>query len=129
MTDGGQQPSWRERARAKYGAEARAYLESLGPDDPDMPAPDTYEGPVPEWRAGRSVGRTIYRMVGEEASKADVLIGMMDTPELAAQVASAVNEKRSRLKHRGGNAEDCPICCWRKGFWPFICTSGEGDGD
>ena len=43
------------------------------------------------WRIGRSVGRTIYRMVGPEASKDDVLIGVMDTPELAAWVVAAVN--------------------------------------
>lgn len=126
MTDGGQQPSWRERARAKYGAETRAFLESLGSDEPEVPVTDSYEGPVPAWRVGRSVGRTVYRMVGAEASKADVLIGVMDTAELAAQVVSAVNEQRSRLKHGGGNAEDCPICRWRKDLWPFICTGEEG---
>jgi hypothetical protein len=66
-------------------------------------------------------------MVGVEASKADVLIGLMDTPELAVQVVSAVNEQRSRLKHGGGNGEDCPICQWREGLWPFICTNEEGE--
>ena len=126
MNSEDQPPGWRERARAEHGAEARAYLESLGPDEPDVPAPDTYEGPVPAWRVGRSVGRTIYRMVGPEASKADVLIGMMDTPELAAHVVEAVNAQRSRLTHGGGNAEDCPICEWRKDLSsPFLCTGEE----
>lgn len=41
-------------------------------------------------RTGRSVGRTIYRQVGDEPSKDDVLIGVMDTPELAAMVVAAV---------------------------------------
>ena len=127
MPDDGQRPSWRERARAEHGAKARAYLESLGPDEPETPTTDPYEGPVPAWRVGRSVGRTLYRMAGAEASKADVLIGVMDTPELAAQVVAAVNEQRSRLTHGGGNAEDCPICQWRKDLWPFICTSEEGE--
>lgn len=41
-------------------------------------------------RTGRSVGRTIYRQVGPDPSKADVLIGVMDTPELAALIVAAV---------------------------------------
>ncbi len=36
------------------------------------------------WRVGRSVGRTIYDARG-------VLIGVMDTRELAAKVVEAVN--------------------------------------
>lgn len=126
MADGDQQPNWRERVRAEHGAEARAFLESLGPDEPETPTTDPYDGPVPAWRTGRSVGRTVYRMVGAEAAKADILIGVMDTPDLAAQVVAAVNEQRSRLKHSGGNAEDCPICQWRKNLWPYICTGGDG---
>lgn len=43
------------------------------------------------WRVGRSVGRTIYRQVGPDATKADELIGLMDTPELARMVVDAVN--------------------------------------
>ncbi len=38
------------------------------------------------WRVGKRVGRTIY-----DAN--DQLIGVMDTPELAAQVVAAVNER------------------------------------
>lgn len=37
------------------------------------------------WRQGRSVRRTIYVN--------DVLIGMVDTPELAASIVSAMNHK------------------------------------
>jgi hypothetical protein len=51
----------------------------------------TETSPVPPWRVGRSVGRTIYHMVGDKASKQDVLIGVMDTPELAAKAVEAVN--------------------------------------
>jgi hypothetical protein len=36
------------------------------------------------WRVGRSVGRTLY-------DADDHLIGVMDTPELAARVVEAVN--------------------------------------
>lgn len=44
-----------------------------------------------KWRVGRSVGRTIYRQVGDEPAKKDQLIGVMDTPELAQLVVDAVN--------------------------------------
>jgi hypothetical protein len=44
-----------------------------------------------EWRVGRSLGRTIYIQDGDDASKDDLLIGMMDTPELAELVVAAVN--------------------------------------
>ena len=37
------------------------------------------------WRVGRKVGRTIY--------DGDTLIGVMDTPELAARVVEAVNRR------------------------------------
>jgi ribosome-binding protein aMBF1 (putative translation factor) len=48
--------------------------------------------PAPErWRNGRSLGRTIYRMVGSEASNDDALIGVMDTPQLAVRVVASVN--------------------------------------
>lgn len=43
------------------------------------------------WRVGRSVGRTIYAQVDEEPSKADVLVGFMDSRELAARVVEAHN--------------------------------------
>lgn len=43
------------------------------------------------WRVGRKLGRTVYAMVGESASDEDVLLGMMDTPELAAVVVNTHN--------------------------------------
>ena len=43
------------------------------------------------WRTGRKVGRTIYAQLGPEPSDDDVLIGMMDTPELAAEACAAHN--------------------------------------
>lgn len=39
------------------------------------------------WRVGRKVGRTIY--------EGDLLIGTMDTPELAREVVDAVNRARA----------------------------------
>jgi len=44
-----------------------------------------------EWRVGRKLGRTIYAMVGAEASDQDHLIGMMDDSEIAHEVVSAHN--------------------------------------
>ena len=52
------------------------------------------------WRVGRSVGRTVYAAVGPEASKADILIGMMDSRALAIEVVDAHNlllGKRGRV--------------------------------
>lgn len=43
------------------------------------------------YRTGRHVGRTIYRQVSDRPSDRDELVGMMDTPELAAQVVDALN--------------------------------------
>jgi hypothetical protein len=49
------------------------------------------------WRTGRHVGRTIYAMEGDKPSNQDLLIGIMDTAELASDVVNAHNltiEKR-----------------------------------
>lgn len=43
------------------------------------------------WRTGRSVGRTIYAQLGPESSKRDVLIGLMDTREIADEVVKSHN--------------------------------------
>lgn len=43
------------------------------------------------WRTGRKVGRTVYLQTGPEPSDSDLLIGLMDTPELARTVVDAVN--------------------------------------
>jgi hypothetical protein len=43
------------------------------------------------WRTGRKVGRTIYAQQGPEPSDSDPLIGVMDTPELAALAVAARN--------------------------------------
>jgi hypothetical protein len=43
------------------------------------------------WRTGRKVGRTIYAHVGDEPSDHDLLIGLMDTPELADHAVKAHN--------------------------------------
>ena len=43
------------------------------------------------YRTGRTLGRTIYRQVGDEPSKDDVFIGVMDTRELGQLVVDALN--------------------------------------
>jgi hypothetical protein len=43
------------------------------------------------WRTGRKVGRTLYVQLGEAPADRDPLIGVMDTPELAAMAVRAVN--------------------------------------
>jgi hypothetical protein len=43
------------------------------------------------YRTGRKVGRTIYHQVGPEPSDDDELIGLMDTPVLAALFVFAMN--------------------------------------
>lgn len=45
------------------------------------------------WRTGRKVGRTIYQQLGPEPSDDDPLIGVMDTPDLAALAVEAVNSR------------------------------------
>lgn len=47
-----------------------------------------------KWRCGRKVGRTIYAQLGSEPSDDDVLIGMMDSPEIAAEVVDSHNSYR-----------------------------------
>ena len=43
-------------------------------------------------RAGRTVGRTLYRQLGSEPSDDDPIIGIVDTVELAALIVDAVND-------------------------------------
>ena len=57
-----------------------------GPPRPNPEVPMTLP-----WRVGRTVGRTIYRQVGPDASDEDVLIGVMVTPQLAYEVVTARN--------------------------------------
>jgi hypothetical protein len=44
-------------------------------------------------RQGRKVGRTIYQQMGAEPSDDDPIVGLVDTPELAAIVVEAVNSR------------------------------------
>lgn len=68
----------------------------------DMASGDGVDTTRP-WRVGRSVGRTLYVMTDEEPSGNDVLIGMMDTAELAELVMYAVNHHQ--VDHHGRTGE------------------------
>lgn len=46
---------------------------------------------IQKWRVGRKVKRTVYVQLGEAPSDNDVLIGLMDTPEIAALAVRGVN--------------------------------------
>ncbi len=43
------------------------------------------------WRTGRHVGRTIYEQLSDGPSDDDTLIGVMDSPELAAEACRCHN--------------------------------------
>ena len=43
------------------------------------------------WRIGRKLGRTIYRQVGAAPSDEDPFLGLMESPELAADVVACHN--------------------------------------
>lgn len=43
------------------------------------------------WRIGWSLGRTVYAQVGDEPSKRDVLLGLMETEALARAVVDEHN--------------------------------------
>jgi len=42
-------------------------------------------------RLGRKLGRTLYVGIGGDVRDDDVVIGMVDTPELAQEIMKAVN--------------------------------------
>ncbi len=68
------------------------------------------------WRTGRRVGRTIYMQTGLEPSDSDVLIGLMDTTELARKAVAAVRggaaADRERLE-RAYDLTDHAASAWR----------------
>lgn len=45
------------------------------------------------WRVGRKVGRTIYAQTSRDPKDSDLLIGLMDTRELATEVVTAHNTR------------------------------------
>lgn len=53
------------------------------------------------WRTGTQVGRTLYAMPpGSSYRHGEVLIGLMDTAELAREVVEAHNERLSAAPPR-----------------------------
>jgi hypothetical protein len=56
-------------------------------------------------RTGRRVGRTIYVQLGDTPSDNDQLVGVMDTPELAALVVTSTNNQQAAIR-RALDAEE-----------------------
>lgn len=55
-------------------------------------------GPSPvtldrRWRTGRSLGRTVYAVIGDQAGKGDELLGMMESRELAYYIVTLHNRR------------------------------------
>jgi hypothetical protein len=68
--------------------------------------------PTGKWRAGRKVGRTLYLN--------DALMGVLDTPELAAQVVAALN---GMATDTGGEAQADAI---KAAVAPHVCKCSNG---
>jgi hypothetical protein len=64
-----------------------------------MPALEPVDLINVEWRAGTKVGRTLYAMVGKDDCLKDVLIGVMDTPQLAQAVVTTHNAWVTAMAH------------------------------
>lgn len=50
------------------------------------------------WRTGRKLGRTLYAQVGEQPGYDDVLLGLLETPEIATYVATLHNGTLAQRK-------------------------------
>lgn len=87
-----------------------------------MATEDTTPAAVPEapvrlrrsltTRQGRKVPRMLYRQQGPEPADDDPIVGLVDTPELAALIVAAVNR-------------DIPAAAPDEGREPLILTPGE----
>ena len=58
------------------------------------------------WRTGASVRRTVFAVVGVVPGPGDVLIGMLDTAELAVAGVTAHNDQVRRALHERVGHED-----------------------
>lgn|GEM_PF-3284734 len=75
---------------------------------PDIPM--TGLAAVP-WRTGRTLGRTLYARTGGDDWKADTAIGMLDTPELAAEACAAHNAVLSLEQLAAAGYDVCTGTC------------------
>lgn len=88
------------------------------------------------WRAGRRVGRTIYVDQGEpDPNDGSLLIGVMDTPKLAAAVVEAHNVMLYLRRDASGEEEiraliarheEAPDACNDQWGGYAICRLGRG---
>lgn len=56
-------------------------------------------------RTGRKVGRTLYRQLGDTPADDDPIIGLVDTPELAARIVAAEAAEAEAYEHKQARAE------------------------
>lgn len=76
------------------------------------------------YRAGRSVGRTIYAV---QPDGSEQLVGVMDTRELAAEVVEAMNGRA--LRGPDGPRRITWACCGStEPFHPLPCPSRRRSG-
>jgi len=77
----------------------------------------------PRWRVGRKLGRTLYRD--------DVFVGMVDTPEIAAEIVQAMNARDERRDRDGYTVDYSPEAMARvnERFGMANCTCGHGTGN
>lgn len=52
-----------------------------------------------KFRVGQSIGRTIYIQTGEQPTKSDLLVGVLDTRALAAFAVAAMNNVATGLNY------------------------------
>jgi hypothetical protein len=95
-------PETIDRAADAWHSVQRGTLEDL--EDPGAPARDRSRAQAKPgrrpWRVGRSLGRTVY-------DADDRLLGMLDTPDLAAVVVACVN-----AQPEGATVTLDPRCSW-----------------
>ena len=72
---------------------------------PVMPAPVTLRQSLTT-RQGRKVPRMLYRQLGDEPADDDPIVGLVDTPELAALIVAAVNGLGAAVADADGSVTD-----------------------
>lgn len=86
-----------ERREAQLDDDVRSILRAAyAVDRPASPAPREEAHRLHRLRTGRKVGRTIYVQLGVKPSDADGLVGMVDTPALAAALVRAYNAREEK---------------------------------
>lgn len=67
----------------------------------DATTPQVAGPRTPCLRTGRHLGRTLYMQVGAEPSARDIFLGIFDSAEIAALIASEINRSQWMLHQIG----------------------------